>query len=115
MPVFSVFLLLLQKFKSRTMLRHIVMIKFSDRKTLESVSYEVGKMLEELPGKIESLLAMEVGLNINTKASAFDLVLTADFENENGLDAYRVHPEHVKVLDYLKETMEKATVVDYYV
>jgi hypothetical protein len=26
---------------------------------------------------------------------------------------YRVHPEHVVVLDYLKEVMEKAAVVDY--
>jgi len=96
------------------MLRHIVMIKFSDRKTVESVSRKVEKMLKELLVQIDPLIAMEVGLNINTKASAYDLVLTADFEDEVGLETYRVHPAHIKVLDFLKTNMEKATVVDYY-
>jgi hypothetical protein len=97
------------------MLRHIVMIKFSERRTVEKNAGEVKAMLTKLTFEIDSLLAMEVGLNINTKASAYDLVLTADFEDEAGLDAYRVHPAHVKVLDYLKTTMEKARVVDYYI
>lgn len=96
------------------MLRHIVMLKFSDRKTIETVSQKVEGMLKALLLKIDSLIAIEVGKNVNTKASAFDLVLIADFEDDGGLDAYRIHPAHLKVLDYLKETMEKATVVDYY-
>ena len=96
------------------MLRHIVMLKFSDRNTVETISREVGKMLMNLLTEVDSLLAMEVGLNVNTKSTAYDLVLTADFEDEKGLDAYRVHPAHLKVLDYLKKTMETATVVDYY-
>lgn len=91
------------------------MMKFTDRETVETVSHQVKQMLMKLPDEINPLLAMEVGLNINTKASAYDLVLVADFEDEAGLDAYRIHPAHVKVLDYLKNTMEKATVVDYYI
>ena len=97
------------------MLRHIVMIKFSDRKTVETVCLKVEELLKGLLVEIDSLIAIEVGRNVNTKASAYDLVLTADFEDDAGLEAYRIHPAHVKVLDYLKETMEKATVVDYYV
>jgi len=61
------------------------------------------------------LKRMEVGLNINTLPSAFDAVLTADFDDEAGLNAYRTHPEHVKVLGFLKETMEKSAVVDYWI
>ncbi len=90
------------------------MIKFSDESTKEDVSAKVKKMLEELPTQISELNRMEVGLNVNTKPSAFDLVLTSDFDDENGLNAYREHPEHQKVLDYLQSVMEKATVVDYY-
>ena len=97
------------------MLRHIVMIKFTDRNAVESHSQQLKEMLLNLPSAIDSLLKMEVGLNINTKASAYDLVLTADFEDEAGLEAYRIHPAHVKVLDYLKNTMDTATVVDYYI
>lgn len=97
------------------MLRHIVMLQFSNRDTVKEVSKEVQTMLLDLPDQIDDLLAMEVGLNINSKPSAYDLVLTADFKDEDGLDAYRVHPAHVYVLEYLEQVLEKATVVDYYI
>lgn len=90
------------------------MLKFSNRETVDQVSKNLQTMLLYLPEKIDDLLAMEVGININTKPSAFDLVLTADFEDEAGLDKYRVHPDHLKLLEYLEKVMEKATVVDYY-
>jgi len=91
------------------------MVQFKDRTTKDQEAIKLKKMLEDLTDEIPSLYTMEVGLNINTKPSAFDLVLTADFENETGLNAYRVHPKHVKVLDYLKVVVEKTAVVDYIV
>ena len=97
------------------MLRHIVMIKFSDRSTLNEVCVKVKGMIEKLLDDIPELKKMEVGLNVNSKPSAFDLVLTSDFDDENGLNAYTEHPEHQKVLDYLQSVMEKAAVVDYYI
>ena len=97
------------------MLRHIVMIKFTERNAVETTALQLKAMLMDLTISINSLIKMEVGINVNTKASAYDLVLTADFEDEAGLEAYRIHPEHIKVLDFLKTNMEKATVVDYYV
>lgn len=90
------------------------MIKFSDRSSLKKVSLKVKGMIEKLLDEIPELKKMEVGLNVNSKPSAFDLVLTSDFDDENGLNAYREHPEHQKVLDYLQSIMEKAAVVDYY-
>ncbi len=95
------------------MLRHIVMIKFKDEYRNKETSAELEKMLLDLLNSIDELKRMEVGHNISIKPSAMDLVLTADFDDIAGLDAYRVHPEHVKVLDYLKIVMEKAHVVDY--
>jgi hypothetical protein len=97
------------------MLRHIVMMKFTDRNAVNETALQLKAMLLDLPEAIDSLIKMEVGLNNNKKSSAYDLVLTADFEDEAGLDAYRVHPAHVQVLDYLKTTMEKAAVVDYFI
>ena len=89
------------------------MIKIKDNLEKTVTSNKINKMLVGLEDSIESLLSIEVGINISTKPSAYDIVLTADFNNEKGLDEYRVHPEHVKVLDYLKVVMEKAVVVDY--
>jgi len=95
------------------MLRHIVMIKLKDSVEHSVVTKKLKAMLEDLESTIESLIMMEAGINISTKPSAYDVVLTADFDDIAGLDKYRVHPEHVKVLDYLKEVMDKAVVVDY--
>jgi len=89
------------------------MMKFSDREKATEFSKKVKEMLENLVPAIDELKRMEVGLNINTKPSAFDLVLTADFDDEEGLNAYRIHPGHVKILDFMKETVEKTAVVDY--
>jgi len=97
------------------MLRHIVMFRFSDSSDKNEVAAHLKNLLDNLLNKIHELRSMEVGLNINTRPSAFDIVLTADFDDENGLNAYRVHPEHKMVLDYLEGKIEKSAVVDYYV
>lgn len=95
------------------MIRHIVMIKFKDPLAKDKESLKLKMMLEDLEDQIPSLIKMEVGINLSTKSSAFDLVLTADFENEIALDAYRIHPAHVKVFEYLKNVVAKSAVVDY--
>ncbi len=95
------------------MLRHIVMVKFKDSIEISVASKKLKAMLENLEHSIDSLVNIEAGINMSTKPSAHDIVLTADFEDIRGLDSYRVHPEHIKVLDYLKEVMEKVAVVDY--
>ena len=89
------------------------MIKIKGNLEKPVISDKINKMLVGLEDSIASLLSIEVGINISTKPSAYDVVLTADFNDEKGLDEYRVHPEHVKVLDYLKVVMEKVVVVDY--
>lgn len=95
------------------MLRHIVMINFSHKENLAGISAETKKMLLALEQSIEPLIKMEVGLNLSSRPAAFDLVLVADFKDEHGLNIYRDHPEHIKVLAYLKGVVEKTAVVDY--
>ncbi len=91
------------------------MIKFNEGYNTEETKKELSGLLLGLPSSINELIAMEVGENVSTKPSSFDFVLTADFADVEGLDAYRVHPQHMKVLDYLKVVMAKAHVVDYYI
>jgi len=95
------------------MLRHIVMIKFNQGIALDEAKQELKEMLLNLPQTIDTLKSMQVGLNIGTKIAAYHLVLTADFEDEAGLDAYRIHPDHVKVLKRLESIVEKTAAVDY--
>jgi hypothetical protein len=98
------------------MVKHIVMLKLKDTENriekLEN-ALQLKKAIEALGYKIDEVKYMEVGLNYNEKPTAFDLVLTSTFDNGEALDAYRSHPEHVKVLDFLDEVTEKTAVVDY--
>jgi hypothetical protein len=98
------------------MIKHIVMIRLKEAGSPEE-KLENGRRLktsiEGLLGKIPELLSMEVGKNLSTKASAYDLVLTSTFDSLETLDTYRVHPEHQKVLELLYEVMESTAVVDY--
>ncbi|MBN2616356.1 MAG: Dabb family protein [Bacteroidales bacterium] len=96
------------------MLRHIVMMRFEEHLSKVSAGEKVKGMLLDLLKTVEPLKKMEVGLNTSTSPSAFDLVLTADFDDEAGLNAYRVHPDHVKILDWMKKNVSQVTVVDYF-
>ena len=96
------------------MLKHIVMIKFNAREDVEKLSHEFMQNLQALEMSVPSLNSMEVGKNISTKPSAYHLVLTAVFDDEEGLNAYRAHPDHVKILDRMKTTVEKVAAVDYF-
>lgn len=97
------------------MIKHIVMMKLKDFAPDEKTekAKKLKNDLEQLPGKIEQIKFYEVGLNSSKSPSAFDLILTSVFDNEQTLDEYRIHPEHKKLLDFIKETCEKLAVVDY--
>ncbi len=95
------------------MLKHIVMMKFKDRSRLEESTKKVKLQLMGLLDTIDSLVAMEVGVNFSDRPTAWDLVLTASFEDEAGLDIYRHHPKHLDVLRTIKALVSETSVVDY--
>lgn len=90
------------------------MVKFNDHDKVKELSVVFKSKLMDLVEKIPDLKQMEVGLNVNTKPSAFHLVLIADFDDETGLNLYRNHPDHIKVLDFMKNVVDKTAVVDYF-
>lgn len=97
------------------MIKHIVMMRLKDLGIREKEHQRriIKQKLDALLGIIPSLKAMEVGLNFSDRETAFDLVLVSLFEDHAGLDAYRLHPEHVEVLNYLKDKLETTAVTDY--
>ncbi|HYX07697.1 MAG TPA: Dabb family protein, partial [Bacteroidales bacterium] len=66
-----------------------------------------------LEDKVPQIREYEVGKNMSASASSFDLVLVSGFESEEDLEAYRRHPEHVKVLDFIGKVKDMLAVVDY--
>jgi len=98
------------------MIKHIVMWRLKDEAagaTKKQNAIKLKDALESLKGKIESLKAAEVGINFNPSPAAFDVVLYSEFEDQDGLNAYQNHPEHVKIVDFVGEISTDRAVVDY--
>jgi hypothetical protein len=94
------------------MIVHIVMFKFKDENKALNIA-KVQKRLMKLEELIPSLKMMEVGVNFNESPRAFDLSLYSTFETEEDLEAYQVHPEHLQVVELIKEVTIESKVVDY--
>lgn len=98
------------------MIKHIVMMRLKDVSVTakQEQLQHIKSILEDLLGVVSSLKAMEVGLNFSDRDTAFDLVLVSLFEDKESLREYAIHPEHIKVLDYLKGKLETTAVTDYF-
>jgi len=94
------------------MIVHIVMIKFKETTTKEQIA-DIKERLKNLVNLIEPLKNMEVGLNFKPSDRAMDLVLTATFDNKEGLEIYSPHLAHQEVVKSIKELGEYTKVVDY--
>jgi hypothetical protein len=95
------------------MIVHIVMIKFRESPEKASHVEKARTLIDGLEGKVPSLRSMETGINFAEEERAMDLVLRATFDDRKGLEEYAVHPEHRKVIEYIKSVAEYSKVVDY--
>lgn len=94
------------------MIVHIVMFKFKDENKEANIQ-EVKKLLNVLPDLIPNLKLMEVGINFTIADRAFDLSLYSKFDTKEDLDIYALHPEHLKVVEFIKSVTLESKVVDY--
>ena len=100
------------------MIKHVVMWKLkevSEGKTKLENAKIMKELLEGLPAKIEELDKVEVGINIlkGEDAAICDVVLTTECKDEEALKAYAVHPDHQKVVQFIKKVAVERRVVDY--
>jgi len=94
------------------MIVHIVMFKFKDENKEANIK-EVVKRLNDLVKLVPTLKSMEVGVDFNKSQRAFDLSLYSTFDTKEDLKTYAVHPEHLKVVELIKEVTLESKVVDY--
>ena len=93
------------------MIKHIVFFKLSEE-GLKQKDLMVEK-LNSLKDDIEFVRALEVGINFDSSERAFDLSLTAIFDDKKALDTYAVHEKHIVVVEFLKSLDTVVKVVDY--
>ncbi|SHF86562.1 Stress responsive A/B Barrel Domain [Mariniphaga anaerophila] len=98
------------------MVNHIVLFKLKEYPAAEkkAIIAELKEMLEGLQGKIAELKFIEVGANYEVEAKSYDIALVTHFESIEGLDVYRVHPEHLKVTERMKQVVSERAAVDYF-
>ncbi len=94
------------------MIVHIVLFQFKEENKKANI-IQAKQMLENLMGAVPSLRSIDVGVNFSTEDRAMDLSIITAFESKEDLEAYAVHPEHLKVVDFIKTVVEYSKVVDY--
>ncbi|MCG8372893.1 MAG: Dabb family protein [Balneolales bacterium] len=73
------------------------------------------ELLEGMPPLIPELESVEVGVQmfgVENDAQC-DILLIAECKNEANLRAYAVHPEHQKVVSFIKSVVSERRVIDY--
>jgi len=68
---------------------------------------------EALRGQIPGLLHLEIGVDRSGVDYACDVVLYSEFESQAALDAYAVHPEHLRVRREIEGLRVARHQVDY--
>jgi hypothetical protein len=88
------------------------MWKFKDD-VADADKLEMKRLLESLKGVVPSLIDIEIGLDIVGKEASKDMVLYTEFASMDDLAAYAGHPEHLKVVEFVKPLVCERAVVDY--
>jgi len=70
-------------------------------------------MWNVLRGRIPGLLRLEIGVDTSRVDYACDVVLYTEFDSQASLDAYAVHPEHLRVKQELGDMRIARHQVDY--
>lgn len=96
------------------MVKHIVMWKlkeFAAGADKKANAIQMKKKLETLQGVIPGAYKMEVGLNYNP--AGFDVVLYSEFNDHDALEGYQIHPEHIRVQEFVREVVSERASADY--
>jgi hypothetical protein len=94
------------------MLTHIVIWKY--RTDVEQFTREEHvNLLRNLARIIPDVQSLSVGFDLLNLPRSYDTGLVAVFANRAALDAYTVHPEHVKVAEFGRSISEHVASVDF--
>jgi len=88
------------------------MFKFKEE-NFDANIQEVKARLNDLVALIPELKCLEVGVDFSKSERSFDLSLYSSFGSKEDLQAYAIHPEHLKVVELIKSVTLESKVVDY--
>lgn len=97
------------------MVTHIVMWNFKEQLTDEQkaeAGEKIRELLEPLAKKIKGVLSLKVIL-MPLGSSTKDVALIGEYESEEALQGYAVHPLHVEAGTYIKSVTCNRECLDY--
>jgi len=94
------------------MLTHIVVWKYR-ADVAQATRDEHVAGLRSLARVVSGIESFAVGYDILRLPRSFDTGLVAGFRDRVALDAYTVHPDHVKVADFGRSISETVASVDF--
>lgn len=96
-------------------LRHVVLFKFKETVTKDSITY-VEKAFSELPLKISEIVDFEWGTDISVEElhNGFTHSFLVTFSSEEGRDNYLPHAEHQKFVKMVTPLLDDVLVIDYW-
>ena len=101
--------------KNASVLRHVVLFKFTDASQPADVK-KVEDAFRALSGKISLIKDFEWGTNSSPENLNQGLThcFLVTFTSDKDRDAYLVHPDHQAFVEILKPHLDKVTVIDYW-
>ena len=91
------------------MVKHIVLYTFKEGVDKEQAIEVIGGVLSPLVGKIPGLQHLEVRLAFQ----GMDYALYSEFESREALEAYAVHPLHLKAKEAFHHLIATRVAADY--
>ncbi|MFB3924877.1 MAG: Dabb family protein [Syntrophales bacterium] len=93
------------------MLKHIVLMKFKPGIAEEDIK-DMEKSLKNLPRAIPEIKGYEFGRDLRPER-AYDFALVSVFDDFAALNRYRPHPDHLLVLNKVKNICDVIQAVDF--
>lgn len=96
------------------MLKHIVCHKIRS----DEEARRCADMLNALNGRVPSLLKLCAGVDALRSPRSYNLGITAEFEDLDGLAKYDVHPLHAQIKEYIasvKDASFPSVACDFYI
>lgn len=94
------------------MLTHVVFFKFNPNTSETDITHAM-EALQGLPPLIPEIKEFRFGRDIIHSERSYDLALVSSFEDLAAMQRYQEHPEHQKVVAYIKTLTSSIVAVDF--
>ncbi|MBV0893979.1 Dabb family protein [Microbacterium sp. NC79] len=98
-------------------IRHVVTWRLAAADEADRAAHadEIVRRLTNLVGVVPSILSLTAGAESLYVGTNWDVVLIADFADQEGLEAYQVHPAHKEAGAFIRSVVADRVAVDFHV